>query len=224
MQNLPDAILLVGPTGSGKTPLGQVLEARGLGGRPCAHFDFGEEIRSAVASGGQTANLFAPELDVLRQSLATGALLEDEQFPIARRILQAFLENRDTYHFPRRKMVSVPVFPWVVLNGLPRHAGQAEAMAAQVRVQAVVELDCNAAAVAARIRADAGGDRAGRVDDDTEGVRRKLDTYALRTAPLVDYYRRQGAAVITIPVGPTTSAEECRRKIGTLTVFRGGKW
>ncbi|MCX7427258.1 MAG: hypothetical protein NTW96_16720 [Planctomycetia bacterium] len=43
-----DAMLLLGPTGSGKTPLGDLLERRGLGGRRCVHFDFGAHLRRIV--------------------------------------------------------------------------------------------------------------------------------------------------------------------------------
>ncbi len=42
---IPKAILLLGPTGSGKTPLGQALEKKGLAGRRCVHFDFGANLR-----------------------------------------------------------------------------------------------------------------------------------------------------------------------------------
>jgi hypothetical protein len=43
------ALLLLGPTGAGKTPLGDWLEAHGLWGRPCHHFDFGANLRAVVA-------------------------------------------------------------------------------------------------------------------------------------------------------------------------------
>ena len=46
----PQAVVLLGPTGSGKTPLGEWLEAKGLGGRRCHHFDFGTRLRR-VATG-----------------------------------------------------------------------------------------------------------------------------------------------------------------------------
>lgn len=39
------AMVLLGPTGSGKTPLGHVFAARGFLNRRCAHFDFGENLR-----------------------------------------------------------------------------------------------------------------------------------------------------------------------------------
>ena len=42
------AIVLLGPTGSGKTPLGDLIERCGLWGAPCLHFDFGACLRSIV--------------------------------------------------------------------------------------------------------------------------------------------------------------------------------
>jgi len=75
-------------------------------------------------------------------------------------------------------------------------------------VRAVIELVCTPETVFARLTADTGGDRAGRTDDDLDLVRRKLDTYARRTAELVEHYRRRGAAGISLTVGPNTSARQ----------------
>ena len=44
------ALLLLGPTGSGKTPLGDEIERRGLYGRRCLHFDFGASLRAAASA------------------------------------------------------------------------------------------------------------------------------------------------------------------------------
>ena len=49
-----NAVLLLGPTGAGKTPLGNYLEENGLGDCRCVHFDFGENLRM-VAGGGDTS-------------------------------------------------------------------------------------------------------------------------------------------------------------------------
>lgn len=189
MRELPDAILLLGPTGSGKTPLGQALQARGLGGRRCAHFDFGEHLRQAVA-GGLPGRMFTrSEIDFLRRVLESGALLEDRDFPLAERILRSFLETR-----------SVGGDTWVVLNGLPRHLGQAESLSRILRVVLVVCLECSAATVAARIASDTGGDRAGRADDALPAIERKLALYAERTAPLVAHYAARGSRIVRLQV------------------------
>ena len=62
----------------------------------------------------------------------------------------------------------------ILLNGLPRHIGQATAMEAVLEIRAVIHLRCSPETVFARIDADTGGDRAGRVDDDLEAVAEKL--------------------------------------------------
>jgi adenylate kinase len=212
----PRAILLLGPTGAGKSPLGEMFKRRGLGGARCIHFDFGRQLRRIVAQAdAQTrttatpqakgAETFAPdEIELLRRLLRSGALLEDEQFPIAERILRAALARSGAG--PRA---------WVVLNGLPRHVGQAEAVGRIVDVRAVVRLDCPPETVAERICSNAGGDRARRCDDRSETVRDKLATYEARTAPLVEHYRRRGVRLITLAVAATTTAEQMWGELAT---------
>jgi len=106
-----DALLLIGPTGSGKTPLGNRLEAQGL----ARHFDFGAQLRAGTG-------LNAAEKEFVREVLATGALLENETFYIAEKILRAFMAGHED--------------ELLVLNGLPRHVGQAVALELLVNVVA----------------------------------------------------------------------------------------
>ena len=198
------SLLLLGPTGSGKTPLGQLLHQRGLSGRRCLHFDFGENLRQVVERDCPDAILSPDDLKFLREVLHTGALLEDEDFPIAERVLQSFLARSGAGHDTL-----------LVLNGLPRHVGQAEALGPLVDVHTVVSLVCAAEVVLRRIAANAGGDRAGRTDDQQADVRRKLSLYAKRTAPLVDYYRNRGARVVEVAVSAEMTAEQAWRCIGS---------
>jgi adenylate kinase family enzyme len=195
----PDALLLIGPTGAGKTPLGDALEARGLAGQPCAHFDFGRRLREIVAADDRPAYLSTDELAFLRRVLETGALLEDEHWPIAERILRAFLAER-----------AAGGDAWVILNGLPRHVGQAEAVEGLVHVALLVKLQCPPEVIRERIRRNVGGDRAERGDDDDAAVRRKMRTYADRVVPLFLHYRRQGVPAERIDVGAETTAEDMR--------------
>ena len=81
------AALLLGPTGAGKTPLGQMIESRGLWGDECLHFDFGANLRRVVDENRPDEVISRADIEFLRGVLASGALLEDEHFPIARRIL-----------------------------------------------------------------------------------------------------------------------------------------
>ena len=200
----PLAILLVGPTGSGKTPLGQQIEERGLCGRRCAHFDFGENLRQvdSLYSGARLTN---DEFEVVRESLRTGALLEDDQFPIARKILLAFIATR-----------GIAGDDLVLLNGLPRHVGQAERVAELVAVRLVVSLDCTAETVMARIADNTGGDRSGRTDDYMEAVKRKLAIFRDRTSQLVDHYAASGVEAVSLNVTPTMTASEAYEELGEL--------
>jgi len=177
----------VGPTGSGKTPLGDELERRGLRGRRCLHFDFGAELRAAAAAGAGERGLTTPEVEAIRASLRSGALFEDKDLPMIEKILRGFAASR-----------GLGPGDLLVLNGLPRHRGQAEALAPLVAVERVVALEAAAPVVLERIRLDTGGDRAPRADDDPGAVARRIETFGKRTTPLLDYYRARGVPVTTV--------------------------
>ena len=189
------AILLLGPTGSGKTPLGELLERRGLHGARCLHFDFGAALRRLA---GAPPPGFTPAEQELTQALVReGRLLEDDQFPLAAKIFAAFAAGR------RAGPADL-----IVLNGLPRHLNQAERMQPLVRVVRVIALRCPPETVSLRLIKNSGGDRCGRSDDQPELVREKLAAYTQRTLPLIDYYGARGAAVTTLEVGVESSADD----------------
>lgn len=193
----PQALLLLGPTGAGKTPLGDELAASGLGGQRCLHFDFGASLRAADSGVLAVDGLTPGDRSVIRAALAAGRLLEDGQFPIAAAIFRAFL-GREGWRPGVR----------VALNGLPRHAGQARDAAALADVRDVVLLECGPAVVVERIRRDTGGDRAGRTDDSLPEVERKLDLFRRRTLPLLDHYAALGVSIHRLPVREDTTAKD----------------
>jgi adenylate kinase family enzyme len=198
------AILLLGPTGAGKTPLGDMLQARGLGTERCVHFDFGQSLRR-IASGQLAVNeITAGDRAFIADMLDRGALLENEHFHVAEKVLRAFLAEQ---------CHGQDAHAMVVLNGLPRHAGQADGIGRIVTVRLVVELSCPAETVLRRLAGDPGGDRAGRIDDDPARVRKKLGLYTRRTEALLSHYRSLGAEVITLTVGPATTAEDAWREL-----------
>jgi adenylate kinase len=195
-QSKIDALLLLGPTGSGKTPLGNWLEAHGFHGRPCHHFDFGANLRRVVERG-PCREFLAGQIQFLRDVLERGALLENESVYLAEKILTHFIAAH------MRPSPALPL-PLLILNGLPRHIGQAVALQKLLCVTHVLQLECDAATIYERLRLNSGGDRHGRKDDSQDLVARKLQTYRERTQPLVDHYRSQGARILSIPISVNT--------------------
>ncbi len=189
-----ETILLLGPTAAGKTPLGDTISSKGIDGQRCFHFDFGNELRT-VAGSADSAHLFkSDEINFIRGVLEKGLLLEDERFYLAKKIFHAFVGRE-----------KVGTRDSVIMNGLPRHVGQAEGMRDVVNVKTVVELACSRDNIVCRINENTGGDRTDREDDHHELVMKKIDIYTQRTAPLIEYYRDQRSQIIRIEVAPESS-------------------
>ncbi len=191
------AVLLIGPTGSGKTPLGELIGQRGLWASSCVHFDFGENLRQIVARNRPDQLIGQSDMDFLREVLETGALLENEHAPLAESILKSFLTDR-----------GVNGQTLVVLNGLPRHVDQAEALGPILDLQAVICLQCSDETVHERLHTNVGGDRTDREDDDLASVRNKLAIFRRRTAPLLDHYRQLGVRIETIEITAQMTPEQ----------------
>jgi adenylate kinase family enzyme len=204
-----NCMLLLGPTGSGKTPLGDQLQTNGLLGGRCVHFDFGQNLREIAARTEPDSVVSAEDMAFIQRVLHRGDLLEDRDFPLARRVLKSFLERLEVDH---RTLV--------VLNGLPRHAGQAAALEEHARMRLVVRLSCSADDVQNRIASNIAGDRTGRPDDSPAEIARKLAIFQQRTAPLVEFYRSRGVSIVELRVEPDTTPAEawselndsCRRQ------------
>jgi adenylate kinase family enzyme len=187
-----EAILLLGPTGVGKTPLGDCMAERGLFGRRCVHFDFGAQLRQVSNRGGK--GLTPGDVATVQSVLAGGALLEDDTFHIARTILEVFMAEQD-----------IGVQDIIILNGLPRHAGQARDVGEILNVILIVALECTAEITHERILQNSGGDRAERTDDSVAEIGRKLEIYAARTRPLLAHYRAEGIRHCRVPVHVETT-------------------
>jgi len=199
------AILLIGPTGSGKTPLGELLEEKGFEGRRCLHFDFGANLRK-IADPNSAADILRKEdFDVIRSVLRSGALLEDQQFHIAEKILFWFIAEKNA-----------GPDDFIVLNGLPRHIGQAKMIDSLIKIDRVIFLNCSPEVVFERIRTNAGDDRGGRVDDSLAEIENKLRIFSERTSALVEHYRCEGAKIIQIDVDAAMRAEEIWAKLDRM--------
>lgn len=194
------AILLLGPTGSGKTPLGQLLALRGLNGKRCVHFDFGNILRTCINNPNN--QLAQDDISVIRKVLMTGALLEDKHFLTAKKLLLNYLKEQQAGEDTL-----------IILNGLPRHVGQAAAMEKLIDMQLLVKLECPFEVVLDRIQIDIGGDRSGRIDDTPNEVKQRVELFKQRTEPLVDYYRVLMVPLICVDVKAGTTAQEMHQQI-----------
>ncbi len=202
------AILLLGPTGSGKTPLGELFERQGLWGHKCAHFDFGENLRKIALTSHRPSFLTEQDIAVIRNCLKTGALLENETLHIASNILRSFIQERE-----------INTEALLILNGLPRHAGQARNIDTIIGARLVVHLECPAEIVKQRIASNSGGDRSARIDDSLEEIEKKLEIFYERTMPLLDHYHARGVKVKQVAMAANTTPEEIYRALEEDYIF-----
>lgn len=200
-----NAILLLGPTGVGKSPLGDAVAEHGLFGRTCHHLDFGSELRDAVSGGERSRAYSAEELDFIHGVLERGLLLENEHFPLAKKIIALFLDRAG---FTQGHVL--------VLNGIPRHVGQAKDIAALAHIHALIVLDCSADTVLDRIQENVGGDRTERVDDNKDLIEKKLEIFRERTAPLIDHYDAQGCRIYRIDVSSAMTPVDAYQSLSVL--------
>ncbi len=174
------AILLVGPTGAGKSPLGDYVERKIHGASKIFHFDFGALLRRLDSNGPGLFDITEKEINIVRRSLATGALLENDDFHIAGKILLGFAREKQMQ--PSDLML---------LNGLPRHTGQALDIEPYAEIKQVWSLVCTPDVIKERIKRNSGGDRTYRTDDDAAAIEKKLDIFHKQTMPLLDHYLKK---------------------------------
>ncbi len=185
------ATLIMGPTGAGKTPLGDYATAQSSPQQPVRHFDFGAQLRLIAATRAQQS--ISPQAStIIREALASGRLLQPKEFFVAREILTAFLTE-------------TPPGTLLLLNGLPRSVDQARAMAATVRIQHLIVLEATAEIILQRIRTNQGGDRTGRTDDTPGAIQNRLARYQQQTQPLLAYFSRQATAICRVPIQVDTT-------------------
>lgn len=193
------ATLLIGPTASGKTPLGNLIAERGLPDGSYVHFDFGQQLREIQRERGARAVLSARDCQLVEEVLRSGRLLTPEETPLAMTVLRWFLDTLPNAH-------SVPMK--IVLNGLPRTVHQARAMAGLIEVQRVVLLQSTQEVTWVRIQSNVGGDRGARVDDTRDLVAFKFRQYLAETQPLVEYFRSQRVPIVELRVLADSRPEE----------------
>ena len=157
-------IVLLGAPGSGKgTQSAKLVERYGV-----PQVSTGDLLRNAVAEQtelGQKAKAAMDAGELVSDDIVVGMMRE--------RLTQADTENG------------------FILDGFPRSAAQAEALDELLAeldrpLQAVVHLQVDNEEIVGRLMAR------GRSDDNEDTIRNRLSVFAEQTAPLAEYYRKQG--------------------------------
>ena len=164
-------LILFGPPGSGKGTQAKILQAEhGL-----QQLSTGDMLRAAIAAGTPLGKQAKPIMD-------RGELVSDE---LVIGIIADRLDDPDCAK-------------GAVFDGFPRTVAQAEALdrmmiSRKATIAGVIELKVDDEAMVGRmeqrVRENPG---AARPDDNPETLRNRLGVYHKQTAPLLDYYRKQG--------------------------------
>jgi adenylate kinase len=171
-------IVLLGPPGAGKGT--QAARLAGTFGAP--HIATGDIFRANVASGTELGRAAQEYMD-------RGDLVPDE-------VVIAMVIDR---------LAADDCQAGFVLDGFPRTVNQAEALDRQL-----VELGsplhavlCVEAAEEELLRRLAGRAAAQhRADDAEQTIRHRLEVFAIKTRPLIDYYAHRGLLVNVDAIGP----------------------
>jgi adenylate kinase len=164
-------LVLFGPPGSGKgTQAKNLQERRGL-----PQLSTGDMLRAAIAAGTDLGKKCKAIMD-------SGDLVPDE-------IVVGIIAER--YDQP-------DCAKGAVFDGFPRTIPQAEALDAMLKgrsrkIDLVIELKVDDAVLIGRVEQrikESGG--VARADDTPETLKNRLAVYYRNTAPLIEYYKRQG--------------------------------
>lgn len=155
-------VLFLGPPGAGKGTQAGLL-ARALG---VPHVSTGDMLRGAVAAGTELGRK-------VEAIMAAGDLVPDD-------LVVAIVEER---------LGAPDASCGYLLDGFPRTLAQAEALSAAMgadAVEVVVLLEVPEAELVTRLLRRA--EELGRLDDNEDTIRRRLEVYRSETAPLVGFY------------------------------------
>src|SRR5215472_13405749 len=168
-------LILPGPPGAGKgTQAQRLVKKYGI-----VQLSTGDMLRAAVGAGS-AIGLRAKDI------MARGELVPDD-------VVVAIVADRVDQPDARKGFI---------LDGFPRTVPQAVALdrmmsAKGLKLDAVIELKVDATIlhkrIATRVAEAAARGGAVRPDDKPEILRTRIEAYREQTAPLVDYYRLQGA-------------------------------
>ncbi len=169
MNNKMKNIVIFGAPGSGKgTQSDLMIEKYGLN-----HISTGDVLRGEIKNGtelGKTAKSYIDK----------GQLIPDE---LMIDILASVYDKFGKEH------------KGVIFDGFPRTIPQAEALKKMLaerghKIAAMIELDVPEDELMTRLIKR--GKESGRSDDNEETIKKRLDVYHNQTAPLVDWYKKEG--------------------------------
>ena len=188
-------LVLFGPPGAGKGTQAKILQEK----RGFPQLSTGDMLRAAVAAG-------TPLGKQVEAILAKGELVSDEI------VIKIIAERYDCPDCAKG----------AVFDGFPRTIPQAEALDRMLaerglKIDVVIELKVDEAILLARVeqRIRSGQSRS---DDNPESLKKRLAVYRRDTAPLLDYYSRQGKLVTVdgmAPIEAVTTAIEAAIRAGT---------
>ena len=174
-------LVLFGPPGSGKGTQAKILqEKRGL-----PQLSTGDMLRAAIAAGTELGKK-------CKAIMESGELVPDE-------VVVGIIAER--YDQP-------DCTKGAVFDGFPRTIPQAEALDAMLKkrgkkIDLVVELKVDDAVLISRVEQrikESGG--VVRADDTPETLKNRLAVYYRNTAPLLEYYKKQGKLVTVDGMAP----------------------
>lgn len=163
-------IILLGPPGAGKgTQAGKLQDERGM-----VQLSTGDMLRAAVAAQTEIGKKAKAIMD-------RGDLVSDE---VVVEIISDRLDQPDAKG-------------GAILDGFPRTVAQAEALDALLakkglKIDAVIELQVDEAALVRRIETRAEETGGARADDNVVTLQNRLSVYREQTAPIIPYYQDMG--------------------------------
>lgn len=164
-------LILFGPPAAGKgTQAKRLVSEHGF-----IQLSTGDMLRAARASGSELGLRVAAIMDA-------GNLVSDD-------IVNALIDEQLVKHSGA---------PGFIFDGYPRTLAQAEALDALLAthnqvIDLVLRLEVDSGRLLARVAKRFADE--GRADDNPDAYKVRLNAYLNQTAPLVDYYQRQGKLV-----------------------------
>lgn len=163
-------LILFGPPGAGKGTQAKILEdIKGL-----KQLSTGDMLRAEIAAGSALGLQAKSIMDA-------GGLVSDD-------IVIAMISSR----------IDAPdCAKGFILDGFPRTVPQAEALDAMLaaknkKLDMVIELSVDHAALLARVQKRAAESETVRADDNEDALKKRLAVYVQQTAPILPYYAAKG--------------------------------